>query len=139
PGKVFLHVFKWPQKSLVLYGLKSKVRRAYLLSNKKGLKFTQQADGQLDHYALNLELPAVAPDKYDSVIVLEIQGETEADTSLLQQPDLSVTLPAFLSEAHKVGDQGLHLDTRGVVERWLDKDEWLDWDFKISQPGAFDV
>jgi len=139
PGKVFLHVFKWPQQALVIYGLKSKVRRAYLLSNKKALKFTQQADRQLDHYALNIELPATAPDKYDSVIVLELQGETQADTSLLQQPDRSVTLPAFLSETHLMGDQGLRLDSRGVVERWLNKDEWLKWDFKVSRPGTFEV
>jgi len=138
-GKVFLHVFKWPSKALIIYGLKSKVRRAYLLSNKERLKFTQQADEPMDHYALKIELPASAPDKNDSVIVLELQGETRADTSLLQQPDRSVTLPAFLSEAHKVGDQGLRLDSRGVVERWLNKDEWLDWDFKVSQSGAFDV
>lgn len=139
PGRVFLHVFKWPQKALVIYGLKSKVRRAYLLSDKKGLKFTQQADEKMDHYALNIELPASAPDKNDSVIVLEVQGETEADTSLLQQPDFSVTLPAFLSETHKVGDQGLRFDTRGVVERWLNKDEWLNWDFKVNHPGTFEV
>jgi alpha-L-fucosidase len=139
PGRVFLHVFKWPQKALVIYGLKSKVRRAYLLSDRKGLKYTQQADEKMDHYALNIELPASAPDKNDSVIVLEFQGETEADTSLLQQPDFSVTLPAFLSETHKVGDQGLRLDTRGVVERWLNKDEWLNWDFKVNHPGTFEV
>jgi len=139
PGRVFLHVFKWPQKALVIYGLKSKVRRAYLLSDKKGLKFTQQADEKMDHYALNIELPASAPDKNDSVIVLEVHGDTEADTSLLQQPDFSVTLPAFLSETHKVGDQGLRFDTRGVVERWLNKDEWLNWDFKVNHPGTFEV
>ena len=139
PGRVFLHVFKWPQKALVIYGLKSKVRRAYFLADRKGLKFTQQADARMDHYALNIELPASAPDKNDSVIVLEVQGETEADTSLLQQPDSSVTLPAFLAETHKVGDQGLRLDTRGVVERWLNKDEWLNWDFKVSHPGTFEV
>jgi alpha-L-fucosidase len=139
PGRVFLHVFKWPQKALVIYGLKSKVRRAYLLSDRKGLKFTQQADEKMDHYALNIELPASAPDKNDSVIVLEVQGQTEADTSLLQQPDFSVTLPAFLSETHKVGDQGLRFDTRGVIERWLNKDEWLNWDFKVNHPGTFEV
>jgi hypothetical protein len=50
-----------------------------------------------------------------------------------------VTLPAFLSETHKVGDQGLRFDTRGVVERWLNKDEWLNWDFKVNHPGTFEV
>jgi alpha-L-fucosidase len=139
PGKVFLHVFNWPQKELVLYGLKSKVRRAYLLSNKAKLKFTQSTDQGADHYGLNLQLPASAPDKYDSVIVLDLQGDMQVDASLLQQPDESVTLPAFLSEAHKVGSEGLRFDSRGVVERWLNKDEWLGWDFKVNRSGTFDV
>ena len=139
PEKVFLHVFNWPQAKLELYGLKSKVQRAYLLSNKSKLKFTQQADEKLDHYALNIQLPATAPDKYDSVIVLELQGSVNVDTSLLQQPDYSVTLPAFLSETHNVGKEGLRFDSRGVIERWLSKDEWLGWDFKVSRPGTFDV
>jgi alpha-L-fucosidase len=139
PGRVFLHVFKWPQKPLVIYGLKSKVIRAYLLADKKGLKFTQQSNAGMDHYSLNLELPSSPPDKNDSVIVLEVNGKTEADTSLLQQPDFSVTLPAFLADIHKAGDDGLRLDTRGVVEKWVNKDEWLDWDFKVSHPGKFEV
>ncbi|HKC66072.1 MAG TPA: alpha-L-fucosidase [Pyrinomonadaceae bacterium] len=139
PGKVFLHVFNWPQKELVLYGLKSRVERAYLLSNKAKLKFAQQQDAPSDHYALNIQLPAQPPDKYDSVIVLEIQGSVQADTTLLQQPDLNLTLPAYLSEVHKAGGEGLRFDSRGVVERWLNKDEWLSWDFKVSSPGTFDV
>ncbi|HYJ46720.1 MAG TPA: alpha-L-fucosidase [Pyrinomonadaceae bacterium] len=139
PGKMFLHVFNWPQKELVLYGLKSRVRHAYLLSNKGKLKFTQQDDAKMDHYALNIQLPGPAPDKYDSVIVLELQGDVVADASLLQQPDSSVTLPAFLSEVHKAGGEGLRFDSRGVAERWLNKDEWLSWDFKVSRPGTFDV
>jgi hypothetical protein len=26
-----------------------------------------------------------------------------------------------------------------VAERWTNKDEWVDWDFKVSKPGTFDV
>lgn len=140
PGKVYLHVFDWKQKDLVLYGLKSKVKNAYLLANNTRLKFKQQEDKALDYYSLNIQLPARAPDKYDSVIALDISGDLQADTALLQQPDNSVTLPAFLSNVHKTaGENGLRFDTRGVAERWTNKDEWVDWDFKITKPGAFEV
>ena len=140
PGKLYLHVFDWPQKELVLYGLKSEVHRAYLLANKKTLKLIDQSDKGLDHYALRIQLPPVAPDKHDSIIVLEIKAPTSVESSLIQQPDQSVTLPAFLAGVHKTAaEQQLRFDSRGVVERWLNKDEWMGWDFKVNQPGAFDV
>jgi alpha-L-fucosidase len=140
PGKLYLHVFDWPQKELVLYGLKSKVQRAYLLSNKKKLKIADQSEPGVDHYAWRIELPAAAPEKHDSIIVLDIKGELSVESSLIQQPDQSVTLPAHLAEVHKAATaQQLRLDSRGVVERWLNKDEWMNWDFKVNQPGAFDV
>jgi alpha-L-fucosidase len=139
PNKVFLHVFNW-QKQLTLFGLKSKVRKAALLANKKKLKFSQTNDSALDHYALTLELPGAAPDKYDSVIELDLEGDASVDASLMQQPDDSVTLPAFLSNVHKQAEKSaFRFDSRGVAERWLDKNDWLDWNFKVSKPGTFDV
>jgi alpha-L-fucosidase len=139
PGKIYLHVFEWPQKELVLYGLKSKVKNAYLLSGKTKLKFTQKDDPAKDHYSISVSVPAAAPDKNDSVIVLESGGDVVVDTTPLQQPDQSITLPAFLSNVHTTGDTGLRFDSRGVAELWLNKDEWVDWEFKVSKPGTFDV
>jgi alpha-L-fucosidase len=139
PGKVYLHLFEWPQKELVLYGLKNKLRKAYLLSGKTNLKFAQREDKVLDHNELTIQLPAAAPDKSDSVIALEFDGGVKAETLLIQQPDDRVTLPAFLANAHRSGEGGLRFDTRGVAERWLNKDEWLEWDFKVVKPGSFDV
>ncbi len=79
-------------------------------------------------------------DKNNSVIVLDMVGETEFDASLMQQPDSTVTLPAFLSNVHKASsNDGLRFDSRGIAERWLDKNDWVDWDFKVSKPGTFDV
>jgi alpha-L-fucosidase len=140
PGRVYLHVFDWPRDGLVLYGLKSKVRRAYLLSNKARLKFAQQSDAALGHDALTLQLPASAPERYDSVVALEVEGEPRVDATLTQQPDGTVTLPAHLSEVHRGGAaEGLRFDSRGVAERWTDKDEWLSWDFRVVRPGAYDL
>lgn len=139
PGKVYLHVFDWPKKELVLYGLKSHVNGAALLANKSKLKIKQTADEKLDHHSLTIQLPIAAPDKNDSVIVLDVTGQPMVDTALVQQPDDSVTLPGYLSDAHKSGTEGLRFDSRGVIERWLNKDEWLAWDFKVVHPGTFDV
>jgi len=59
PGKVFLHVYDWPQKNLSLFGLKSKVKNAYLLSGKTKLKFSQSNDAAKDHYAISISLPGL--------------------------------------------------------------------------------
>ena len=141
PGRVYLHVFDWPRGELVLYGLRSKVRRAYLLSNKTKLKVAQRSDAALGHESLTLRLPAAPPDPYDSVVVLEVDGEPRADATLTQQPDGSVTLPAHLSEVHRAAGaaEGLRFDSRGVAERWTDRDEWLGWDFRLVRPGEYDV
>jgi alpha-L-fucosidase len=139
PNKMYLHVFRW-DKQLTLFGLKNKVRKASLLAGKKKLKFTQTNDAALDHYALTLQLPAGEADKNDSVIELDLEGDVSVDASLLQQPDDSVTLPAFLANVHKQDEKSaFRFDSRGVAERWLDKNDWLDWNFKVSKPGIFEL
>ena len=100
-GKVYLHVFEWPKDELVIHGLKSKVRKAYLLANKNAVKFKQSSDKAVDLDVLRLQLPATPPDPNDSIVALEIQGQPQVDTSLQQQPDGTVTLAAYLAEIHK--------------------------------------
>lgn len=138
PGKIFLHVFKW-QPNLTIFGIKSKVQKAYLLAGGKSLEINQKNNSKDDQYSLSLRLPAVAPDEYDSVIVLETAGDVQVDPALMQQPDRSISLPAFLSNVHNSGEKGLRIDGRGIAERWLNREEWMDWNFKVSTPGTFDV
>ncbi|MCI0388988.1 MAG: alpha-L-fucosidase [Acidobacteria bacterium] len=140
PGKLYLHIFDWPQKELVLVGLKNKVQKAYLPANKSELKIAQKSDQALDHHELRIQLPAAAPDKHDSIIVLELRGQPQVESALTQQPDQSVTLPAYMAEVHKAASpQQLRLDSRGVIERWLTRDEWVSWDFKVTRPGTFEL
>ncbi len=140
PGKLYLHVFDWPQKVLTLYGLKNKVQNASLLAGNKKLKFSQSVGKTPENYALHISVPSAAPDKNNSVIVLNIEGEPEVDASLIQQPNGAVDLDAYLGNIHKA-DSGstLRFDSRGVAEHWTNKEDWLDWSFKVAQPGNFDV
>jgi alpha-L-fucosidase len=139
PGRLYLHVFHWPQKDLTLYGLLSKVQRAYLVADHSALRFTQSGDKDRDHSWLRLSLPVQAPDPNDSVVALEIAGKTEVDPMLQEQPDGSVTLPAYLGELHKSAGSQARLDSRGVMERWTNAQDWIDWSFKVRNPGSFDV
>jgi alpha-L-fucosidase len=67
PGKLYIHFFQWPAGQFELSKVNGKVKKAYMLadSSHKGLKVTQSGD------KVTVALPAQAPDKMDSVLVLE--------------------------------------------------------------------
>jgi alpha-L-fucosidase len=141
PGRIYLHVFSAAQKrdTLTLYGLRSRVRGARLLSNGSKLKVAQSPESEREFPWLRIALPATAPDPHDTVIALEIAGSTDVDPMLQEQPDKSVTLPAYLGELHKGPGSGVRPDSRGVMERWTNAQDWIDWNFKVRDGGKYDV
>ena len=68
PGKIFVHVFDWPQGELVIPGMSQKVEKAFLLADprQRPLDFTATGTDLL------VKLPAQAPDPAASVVVLVI-------------------------------------------------------------------
>ena len=77
PGRLYLHVLAWNRGGLRLNGLRTKVRRAYLLADpgRGDLEFEQDPAAG----SLRLSTPGAAPDENVSVIVLELDGEIEID------------------------------------------------------------
>lgn len=71
PGKLFIHLFEWPVGSFELPPIQEKVTKAYLLADpqRKGLAVRQ--NGQ----KWSIALPQAAPDKMDSVLVLETAAD----------------------------------------------------------------
>lgn len=135
PGKLYLHLFTWPQKEVVVSGLKNKVQSASLLAEKGDLVVKKANDG-----SLHIQLPPSAPDPIDSVIVLNIAGAPAVETALLQQPSGQLTLPAFRGQVHQpAASSRLKFDSRGVAERWFSSEEWLSWEARVSHPGEFEV
>lgn len=66
PPNVDFHLFKWPAGSFELANVHGKVKKAHLLADKHAsLKTKQEGD------RVTVSLPASAPDKMDSVLVLE--------------------------------------------------------------------
>jgi alpha-L-fucosidase len=67
PGKIYLEIFTWPTGSFHLDKLPRKVTGAYLLADAahKPLKLTHTGD------ALDIQLPATAPDPIATVVVLQ--------------------------------------------------------------------
>lgn len=125
PSRMYLHVNneKWSDQ-LKLFGLKNKVVKAYLLadSERRNLPITQSYTESIDHHVLGIDLPKSAPDQYISIIVLELEGNAQVDDQFMQQVSGSVNLDL------------VHAET--AVEK---NEKTAKWDFKITQPGAFDV
>jgi alpha-L-fucosidase len=64
--KLYAHVFDWPKGGLLpLTGLTSFPSRAYLLADRKPLPISNTPEG------ISVQLPAVAPNRIDAVLVLE--------------------------------------------------------------------
>jgi alpha-L-fucosidase len=69
---LFLHVFDWPQDGkLVVPGLHSKITAATLLSGGRKLSVKPEGTGTV------ITLPAKAPDKISSTVVLKLDGPLE--------------------------------------------------------------
>jgi alpha-L-fucosidase len=70
---VYLHVLYWPGQVLHLAGLQNHVLTAYFLADGWPVDFRQEGE---DVYLDNL--PSQAPDPYDTVIALDVEGTPEA-------------------------------------------------------------
>jgi len=68
PGKLYIHLFRWPTGQFELPGLGTKIKRAYLLADpaRTPLKTRSSSGG------VTLTLPEQAPDPIASVVVVEL-------------------------------------------------------------------
>jgi alpha-L-fucosidase len=141
PGKMYLHVLDWPGREFVFYGLKSKVKKAYLLADKKKpLEFSQRRDKSAGLDVLSIKTPAKAPDKSVSVIALEIEGKPAMEKKLMQSPDGRVALAASHAKIQPA-KSGPEL-TRGhlaTVANWTNSRQRIAWDVKLACPGEYEV
>lgn len=95
---LYLHVFEWPGDGrLVVGGLKSEVRHAYLLSDRNRSALRVNRIYPLD---ISIQVPLIAPDPANSIVVLELVEAPVANAGRLLQP-------TFASEALRVFDAEL--------------------------------
>jgi alpha-L-fucosidase len=68
PGRIYIHLFDWPQGSFRLEDVKGKVTGAHLLATPQHkLKFKQKGS------ALVVSLPTVAPGEFANVLALDVE------------------------------------------------------------------
>ncbi len=68
PGKLFIHFFKWPSGLFELSDVKGKVSKAYMLTDPARASISVKQTGD----RVTVTLPELTPDKYDTVMVLEL-------------------------------------------------------------------
>lgn len=139
--KLFLGFYSWPEAEFYLDGLKNKVTKAYLLSDKSEIKFSQTIDKKTQHHRLKLELFQSAPDSAVSIVALEIEGKPEVETTIFQKADGTIEFQGGLGKAMK-GDS-LYTMTFGArgggADGWFDPAITLSWDFYVEKPGKYKI
>ncbi len=68
PGKLFIHLFKWPGHTFTLNGVTGSISRAYMLADSPQSDIPFKQNGN----RVQVDLPPFAPDPIDSVLVLEL-------------------------------------------------------------------
>jgi alpha-L-fucosidase len=71
PGKLFIHLFRWPSGTFELNDVKGRATKAYLLADLTRKSLDVRQDGE----RVTVSVPQDPPDKMDSVLVLELAGE----------------------------------------------------------------
>jgi hypothetical protein len=130
-------VFQWPADGkLVVGGLKSDVKRACLLADtSRPLRTTRIND--LD---LAIEVGQVAPDKVDSVVLIECAGDVLADPVRLLQPEFAAdTLRTFDGTLHGKLRFGPGKKTDAYVQAWTQPEDYISWEVRLNKPASFDL
>jgi alpha-L-fucosidase len=141
PGKLYLHVFDWPKDGeLTVPGLKNKVKQAYVLADAVENARAQLLEVAQSEDGVTVKVPAAAPDKIASVVVLEIEGKPDVAPYVpTQAADGSVSLPAEEAVIHGKTARCQGGDGRQNIGYWTDKNDWVSWDFQVKTPGTFNV
>ena len=133
---LYLHVFDWPKDGkLLVPGLLNVPRSAHLLAGvwKRSLVTTSVDDG------LVVSLPPVLHNDISTTVVLKIRVDLWIQQQgLSQAADGAITLPAAEATLHG----GLQLETHSGVENigyWMNPDDSVEWQFKVTKPGRFEV
>ena len=137
-NRLYLHVFNWPADGkLVVGGIKSKIIKAYLLTDatKKNIPVAN-----VNANDITLKLPAVASDKVNTVIVLELKEKLVSDSVRVVADNVPTRLLAFDGDLHGKGfNFGDGKSSAYYTEGWKSKDQYVSWGFRTLTPATYKV
>jgi hypothetical protein len=136
--RLYLHVFTWPQDGkLIVGGLKTGVKKAYVLGDMKRATLQTERISPLD---LLIKVPAGAPDKVDSVLVLECESEPVADAARLLSVSHTNVLRAFDGNLHgKTIRFGPGKTRDASIENWSRETDSVSWPVRLAQRSEFEI
>ena len=142
-NKLHLTVFEWPSVGkLYLPGLKNKIKSATLL---KGKEDAEAISHEKLHGWTVFSLPVKAPEKFASVIEVELEGEPEVDPCFAVDPVVATEVLAEFAEAKLA---------KLKRNRWMEKfGEWkhviqacnwqpggaVTWELDVLEPGDYKI
>ena len=135
PGKLYLHVFTWPKDGTLVVPMRSGATHAYLLSAPdKSLALKSTPAG------LRVSLPAKAPDKIASVVVLEGVGTVDALPPPLLRPGKDDVLTLACDDGVLTG-KSLRVEGNLLADLtdWTATDDAVSWHPEIVTPGKYTV
>ena len=139
--KLYIHIFQWPDSGWIdIHGVKGRIKKAYMLADpqKKCLKmkYLNNMDIILDITAINSNAEFL--DTIDTVIAIEFEGRLELAkdyNTFFGAEDAHINGSTLIYELNDVWNHERDYITRN----WSDINDSMDWDFKTSDAGEFDV
>jgi alpha-L-fucosidase len=123
----------------VVPGLKNKIRQAYLLVDRTPLEVRRQDADVI------ISLPAAPPDPINSVVVLKVDGALDVESPLPALGDDGVLVlsadTAYIhnNEGSRQARVQQREDTPNNIGYWTDANAWVEWSFKVDQPGQYEI
>src|SRR5665213_1373223 len=144
---IYLHVFNWPTNGqLVVGGLTTtNLGIAYLLEDNFAASTTgvlnSRGVSRLNPFDVCISIPTNAPDKADSVIILNCEtNDIQSDTNRLLQPEFpSDTLRAFDGELHGGLKFGPGKKTDDYVINWKQENQSITWPVRLNEAATYEV
>jgi alpha-L-fucosidase len=134
--KLYLHVFDWDAKNIVV-PIKNKSAQARLLvNNKRRFKTRSNEEG------LIVQLSGAAPDKINSVVVLELNSELDALAPKDFGQDENGVVTFVTENAQFDNMQGIGVkynSSKDCIGSWTNAQERVYWTFVIDKPGVFKI
>jgi len=136
---LYVHVMGWPADGkIVLPGLKTGVRKAYLLAERDKNLATRRAGKDVV-----VMLPARAIDLDATVIALELDGQPVVEPwTLGPAADGRIELPVYLADVQSVMGQRAYLDhfyRTTMLANWQNVNDYPEWSFTTDKPGAYEI
>lgn len=138
--KLYLHVFQWPEKGFIeLRGLNNPIEKAYLIAE-PGVELGIVKE---DMNVLRIELPEVAPNDINSVVVVEISEPADVDPLIIQQEPGEPVVLDYLT-ASTSGEAIKRFNRKGDQERFhISKmqgpEDVIQWQIDFRSPGTYEV